>query len=82
MLSILINGQPIVQENDIKRFMRAVASRKDAPVWEERLGKPIVQQHLNLATVWVPFRFYLGDTANDGPFFLLSIQEQRIGFWL
>lgn len=51
-----------MQENDIKRFIRAVATRKDVPIWEERLGKPIIQQHLNLATVWVPFRFYLDET--------------------
>lgn len=64
MRSTLNNGQPIVQENDIKRFIRAVATRKDMPVWEERLGKPRIQQHLNLATVWVPFSFYLDDTLS------------------
>ena len=53
------NGQPVVQENDIPRFIRAVATRPNFPQWEERLGKPIVQQHQNLATVWVPFTFYL-----------------------
>lgn len=56
------NGQAIVQENDLQRFIRAVTTRKDSPKWEERLGKPIIQQHLNLATVWVPFRFYLDNT--------------------
>ena len=61
MRSTLNNGQPIVQENDIKRFIRAVATRKDTPVWEERLGKPVVQKHQNLATVWVPFKFFLGN---------------------
>lgn len=58
------NGQAIVQENDLNRFIRAVATRKDSPKWEERLGQPIVQQHLNLATVWVPFRFYLDNTLS------------------
>ena len=32
MRSTLINGQPIVQENDIKRFIQAVATRNDHPV--------------------------------------------------
>ena len=64
MRSTLNNGQPIVQENDIKRFIRAVATRKDTPFWEERLGKPSIRQHLNLATVWVPFRFNLDDTLS------------------
>ena len=58
------NGQAIVQENDLNRFIRAVATRKDSPKWEELLGQPIVQQHLNLATVWVPFRFYLDNTLS------------------
>lgn len=58
------NGQAIVQENDLNRFIRAVATRKDSPIWEERLGQPIVQQHLNLATVWVPFRFYVDNTLS------------------
>ena len=58
------NGQAIVQENDLNRFIRAVTTRKDSPKWEERLGQPIVQQHLNLATVWVPFRFFLDNTLS------------------
>ena len=62
--STLKNGQAVVQENDLNRFIRAVATRKDSPKWEERLGQPIVQQHLNLATVWVPFHFYLDNTLS------------------
>ena len=54
------NGKVAVQENNIKSFIRAVATRKEIPTWEERLGEPRIQQHLNLATVWVPFKFYLG----------------------
>lgn len=57
-------GRPPVQFNDLQRFIRAVALREASPKWEERLGKPIVQEHLNLATVWVPFRFYLGETLS------------------
>ena len=64
MRSTFKNGQPIVQENDIKRFIRSVATRKDIPAWEERLGQPIIQQHLNLATVWVTFHFYLDNTLS------------------
>lgn len=64
MRSTFKNGQPTEQENDIKRFIRSVATRKDIPAWEERLGQPIIQQHLNLATVWVPFHFYLDNTLS------------------
>ena len=54
------NKQSVVVENDIEKFIRAVATRNATPTWEEQLGEPIVQQDQNLATVWVPFRFYLG----------------------
>lgn len=43
MRSTLKNGQPTVQENDLKRFIRSVATRKDIPAKEERLGQPIIQ---------------------------------------
>lgn len=64
MRSTIKNGQAIVKESDINRFIWVVATRKDVPVWEERLGKPILQQHLNLATVWIPFRFYLDNNLS------------------
>ena len=54
------NKQSVVVENNIEKFIRAVATRNASPTWEEQLGEPIVQQHQNLATIWVPFRFYLG----------------------
>lgn len=59
MRSLNRKGKATVQENNLQRFIRAVATRKASPVWEEQLGSPVVQQHQNLATVWVPFRFYL-----------------------
>ena len=54
------NKQSVVVENNIEQFIRAVATRNASPTWEEQLGEPIVQQDQNLATIWVPFRFYLG----------------------
>ena len=55
------NGQPVISENDLQLFIRSVSTRTNSPVWEERLGDPIVQQNQDLATVWVPFHFYLDD---------------------
>ena len=55
------HGKPMLTQNNIEKFIRSVALRADAPTWKEELGQPIVQQHLNLASVWVPFRFYLND---------------------
>ena len=54
------NKQSVVVENNIEQFIRAVATRNASPTWEEQLGEPIVQQDQNIATVWVPFRFFLG----------------------
>ena len=54
------NKQSVVVENNIEQFIRAVATRNASPTWEEQLGEPIVQQDQNLATIWVPFRFFLG----------------------
>ncbi len=64
MRAVTQAGRAPVQINDLQRFIRAVALREASPKWEERLGKPIVQEHLNLATVCVPFRFYLNDSLS------------------
>ena len=58
------DNQPVVVENNIEKFIRAVATRKDSPRWEERLGQAVIQQDQNLATLWVPFRFYLDNTLS------------------
>ena len=58
------NKQSVVVENNIEKFIRAVATRNASPTWEEQLGEPVVQQDQNLATVWVPFRFFLGGKSS------------------
>ena len=60
-------GKAIVQISNLEQFIRSVATRKNSPQWKEHLGQPIIQQHLNLATVWVPFRFTLdGELSHCG----------------
>ena len=60
-------GKPMVQISNLEQFIRSVATRKNFPQWKEHLGQPIIQQHLNLATVWVPFRFTLdGELSHCG----------------
>ena len=54
-------GKPMLTQNNIEKFIRSVALRADTPTWKEELGQPTVQQHQNLASIWVPFRFYLND---------------------
>ena len=60
-------GKSIVQVSNLEQFIRSVATRKKSPQWKEHLGQPIIQQHLYLATVWVPFHFTLdGELSHCG----------------
>ena len=60
-------GKSILQVSNLEKFIRSVATRKNSPQCKEHLGQPIIQQHLNLATVWVPFRFTLdGELSHCG----------------
>lgn len=52
-------GEPRMQQTSVQRFITAVSTRPEKPTWEERLGTARVEQHQNLAMVWVPFHFYL-----------------------
>ncbi len=55
------NGISVVRNSSIPNFIKAASNRPETAIWDERLGDPIVQQHQNLATVWVPYRFYLNN---------------------
>ena len=68
-------GESVLIQQDISNFIKRVASRPDTPEWEEVLGTPVVQQSANLATVWVPFRFYL-----DGKFSHCGVNQFTL-FW-
>lgn len=68
-------GKSVLIQQDISNFIKRVASRPDTPVWEEALGAPLVHQSANLATVWVPFRFYL-----DGKFSHCGVNQCTL-FW-
>lgn len=53
-------GETVVRETPMDRFIEAVGAPHDA-VWDERLGDAEVRIDGDLATVWVPYAFYLGD---------------------
>lgn len=52
-------GTPVKHDISVEDFIRRVSQRPDQPHWEERLGAPSITVHQNLASVWVPFSFYL-----------------------
>ncbi|MEK9613376.1 MAG: hypothetical protein VW080_05565 [Flavobacteriaceae bacterium] len=60
-------GRPKQKKLTVHEFIVRVSTRADQPIWEEKIGEPIITQHQNLATVWVPFEFYLdGNFSHSG----------------
>lgn len=61
MASIYLKeGQPLLQEGSLERFLKAVGTPHDQ-VWDEKIWDPIIQIDGNMASVWVNYAFYLGD---------------------
>jgi hypothetical protein len=50
-----------IMPGDADRFVEAVGSPHDE-VWDERVGEVEVRVDAGLATAWMPYRFYLGET--------------------
>lgn len=62
MKRVAINqeGEVIVNNGNLDSFLNAVGSPKEE-VWDERIGSYDINIDGNLATVWTPFEFYIGD---------------------
>lgn len=54
------DGRTTVRMVPVDRFVEAVGRPRDA-VWDERIWDPEVRVDDRLATVWVPYAFYLGE---------------------
>ncbi len=54
-------GEVKVRETPISAFVAFLAQPHDE-VYDERLGTPEVRIDGDLATVWVPYAFYIGET--------------------
>lgn len=57
-------GIPCKRHLSVSEFVERICEKPDKPVWEERLGDPVVESHENLATVWIPFSFYIDNTLS------------------
>lgn len=57
------DGRPVLQKGSIDDFVRAVGTPHDQ-VWDERIRNPEVRVDQNLATAWMEYAFYLGDTLS------------------
>ncbi len=53
-------GEVMVNNGNLDSFLNAVNSPKEN-VWDERIGSYDINIDGNLATVWTPFEFYIGD---------------------
>ena len=53
-------GETVVQATPVARFVAAVGTPHEE-VWDERLGAAEVRRDGDLATVWVPYAFYVGE---------------------
>jgi hypothetical protein len=60
MTSVMQDGEPNVVETNIDRFIAALAS--SSVLWDERVGDYEVRVDDGLATAWVPYAFYAGET--------------------
>lgn len=55
------DGNIAVHTGNLDRFVNAVGAPKNEK-WDERIGSYNIQIDDNLASVWTPYSFYLGDT--------------------
>ena len=55
------DGKPMLQTVKIDAFVEAVGSPHDQ-VWDERIGEVDFNIDDNLATAWMNYAFYVGDT--------------------
>ena len=55
------NGSTRLQEGSVSRFLTAIGTPHDE-TWDERILDYHIQIDGKMATVWTPYRFYLGST--------------------
>jgi hypothetical protein len=55
------DGEPVLRTDDVDAFARAVGSPR-AEVWDERIRSSEVRIDGRLASAWIGYDFYLGDT--------------------
>jgi hypothetical protein len=54
-------GQPVLRTDSIDAFVRAVGT-PHAEVWDERISNVQIQVSGNLASAWMDYSFYRGET--------------------
>ncbi len=60
LLTIVNENEPILHEGSVDKFVEAVGTPHEE-IWDERIGKYEVRIDGDLASVWTPYTFYLGN---------------------
>lgn len=63
MQSVIINqnGETSLRTGSLDDFVKAVGAERDE-IWDEKIGSLTMNIDLPMASVWVPYKFYRGDT--------------------
>jgi len=63
MQSVIINenGETSLRTGSLDGFVKAVGAERDE-IWDEKIGSLTMNIDLPMASVWVPYKFYRGDT--------------------
>lgn len=60
LLTVVNQNEPILHEGSVDKFVEAVGTPHEE-VWDERISHYEVHIDGDLASVWTPYTFYLGD---------------------
>ena len=71
-------GKTVVSNSDFQRFLVAVGTPHEK-VWDERIEFGPILIDGDMASVWTPFKFYLGDTFLTAGSMLLSFAKPKRG---
>jgi hypothetical protein len=55
------NGVPDMDVTAVPVFIHIVATAEPGQLLDERIGTPVIELEDNLASVWVTFKFYIGE---------------------
>lgn len=54
-------GQAILQQDDIKEFIKAIGAPHEE-IWDERISNVVIHTDDNLAQAWMEYSFYIDNT--------------------
>ena len=60
LLTVIHQDEPVLHEGSVDKFVEAVGTPHEE-VWDERINHYEVNIDGDLASVWAPYTFYLGD---------------------